>query len=475
MTATLTEPAAAATTAPDTTPPPAAPAPGTDVAVADVSRGAMIGASLSAKLRYAETLSDSGLLPVAYRGKPANVLVATEFGIMLGIAPMAAINGIHIIEGKPTISPALMTALVRKAGHKVRIRKTGTVAGGDIACTVQIIRSDDPDFVFEATWDLERAERAGLCRVEQSPDGRTRVIATDSKNRPAPWQKYTEAMLQARATGEVAREAAEDCLCGVHYTPEELGMWVDEDGVIVQQEADPITDVDLIGEVENAKVAGLTARSRQPMLDLYQRFGGDRLEATVLTVTGPDGTETLINAKEYVVQAGKDLVAAIEALADTTGATSTDQPTMEPAGPPPVSTAVEDVVDAEVVDAFPNDTPAATTDAPGETPAAAPRERNDVRDRALLRDELKGHAGILGKQPSIYTKPLLTLTGAATIADVSVADMAAWTITERRPQIVNALRGKGQATRAERLAAQPAEPIVWADVMADGREDSPRP
>lgn len=44
---------------------------------------------LSERLRYAEALAQSGLLPGAYRGRPANVLVAIETGHMLGIADRA--------------------------------------------------------------------------------------------------------------------------------------------------------------------------------------------------------------------------------------------------------------------------------------------------------------------------------------------------------------------------------------------------
>src|SRR5580704_2918457 len=103
-------------------------------------------AAIPAKLQYAHELAASGLLPSAYRKQPANVLWAVEYGEMLGLPPMAAMTGVHVIEGKPTASAGLISALVRRAGHKLRVRGDGKSA------VCQIIRADDPDYVFEVTW-----------------------------------------------------------------------------------------------------------------------------------------------------------------------------------------------------------------------------------------------------------------------------------------------------------------------------------
>lgn len=179
-------------------------------------------ASLSEKIQYARTLADSGLLPSQYRKQPSNVLYAIEYGETVGISTMAAVTGVHVIEGKPTASAALISGLVRRAGHKLRVR------GDDRQARAIIIRSDDPDFEFEAVWTVDRAVQAGLCSLR---DGRP--YARDSKGRPLPWEKFTAAMLKARAITEVGRDACEEVLFGLHYTPEELGAHVDEAGTPV--------------------------------------------------------------------------------------------------------------------------------------------------------------------------------------------------------------------------------------------------
>jgi hypothetical protein len=175
------------------------------------------GGGLPAKLQYAKFLATAGMLPAQYRDRPGNILWAIEYGEMLGIPPMAAITGVHVIEGKPSASAGLISALVRRAGHKLR------VSGDDRRATAEIIRADDPDFVYRVEWTLDRARQAGLTSKDV-------------------WKKYTAAMLKARAVTEVARDACEEALMGMHYTPEELGADVDSDGVPVRN-APPVVPV----------------------------------------------------------------------------------------------------------------------------------------------------------------------------------------------------------------------------------------
>jgi hypothetical protein len=167
-----------------------------------------LAAALPAKVQYAKALADSGLLPKQYQNWPANVLWAMEYGEMLGLSPMAAITGVHVIEGKPSASAGLISALVRRAGHKLRVR------GDAKSATCQIVRADDPDYTFEVTFTMEDAKVAGLTGKSV-------------------WKQYGPSMLKARAITQCARDACEEALFGLHYTPEELGAEVDEEGEVV--------------------------------------------------------------------------------------------------------------------------------------------------------------------------------------------------------------------------------------------------
>lgn len=190
-------------------------------------------ANLDGAVRFAQLLSDADLLPRQFVGRPANVLYAVEYGRTLGITPVAAITGIHVIEGKPSASSGLIGALVRKAGHKLRVKSDGKTWA-----TAQIVRADDPDFTYECTWDLERAAQASLCEIKNG-----KPWARDRNGKPTAWEKYTAAMLKARAITEVARDACEDVLFGLHYTPEELGAQVNAEGEPVEAEVQQLRRV----------------------------------------------------------------------------------------------------------------------------------------------------------------------------------------------------------------------------------------
>lgn len=178
-------------------------------------------AEMDTMLRFAKALADGNLLPRSYQKNPANILYAMEYARTLGITPVAAMMGVHVIDGKPTASSALISALVRRAGHKLRVTGNGTSA------TATITRADDPDFTFTATWDLDRAKIANLTGK-------------------AVWKNYPAAMLKARAITEVARDACQEALFGLLYTPEELGATVDADGnPIISTQGEVI-----MGEVE---------------------------------------------------------------------------------------------------------------------------------------------------------------------------------------------------------------------------------
>lgn len=253
-------------------------------------------ASLPEKMQYARALAESGMLPSQYRKQPANLLYALEYAESLGLHPMAAITGIHVIEGKPSASSALISALVRRAGHKLRVR------GNDQEAVAQIIRADDPDFTFEARWTMARAEQAGLAR------------------KPV-WKNYPAAMLKARAITEVARDACEEALSGMHYTPEELGANVDAEGVPVDAEVQQLrrvqpgeadawatpgpqqSDDSIPPEQAHADVAG-TTNDRGVVQELYRQAHAAGLLAATVKV----GAETQ-ELGAYLIARGQELAA----------------------------------------------------------------------------------------------------------------------------------------------------------------------
>lgn len=217
---------------------------GSEVAVVTPAQRNVQRMTLNAKLRYVAELSHAELLPAQYRKKPANLLYAVEFGEMVGLShPLAAVLGVHVIDGKPTASPALMSALVRAAGHRLRVKSWKDEAG-QLRAKAWLTRKDDPEFTYEVEWDVDRAVMAEL--VEVLPDGKLLAVVEkrsgDSdaeharKRRKSSWTRYPQNMLSHRCIGEVCRLACEDVLLGLNWTPDEFGAFVDENGNVIEGE-----------------------------------------------------------------------------------------------------------------------------------------------------------------------------------------------------------------------------------------------
>lgn len=152
------------------------------------------------QMQYAKTVCQGSLVPSAYRGQPANVLIAMDFGRSMGLSPAESLYRITVISGRPSASAELIAANVRRAGHRLRVKKDNKAR----RVTCEIVRKDDPDFTFTATWDMAKAQQANLSNKEN-------------------WKKYPMAMLTARSITECARDACPEALYGVIYTGEELG------------------------------------------------------------------------------------------------------------------------------------------------------------------------------------------------------------------------------------------------------------
>lgn len=148
------------------------------------------------------------------------VLAVTEVARMLGFHPLAGLMGVYIIEGKPSLSAAIMSAKIRTAGHRLRLGVAGNLGDLSLMGWATLTRKDDPDFEYRVEWTLFDAAQAGLGSV----------AGGKWSSKKDNWDKYPRAMLKARAVAEVIREAAEDELMGAAYLPDELGANTDADG-----------------------------------------------------------------------------------------------------------------------------------------------------------------------------------------------------------------------------------------------------
>lgn len=144
----------------------------------------------------------------------SQALVKMLAGREMGMGPIAALAGIHIIEGKPTASANAIAANVKRSGrYDYRV-----VRRDDEACVLAWFEGGEQ--VGESSFTAEDAKRAGLAGK-------------------ANWAKFPRAMLFARALTEGVRVYCPDAAGGVIYTPEELApdRIVTEDGAPVAVES----------------------------------------------------------------------------------------------------------------------------------------------------------------------------------------------------------------------------------------------
>lgn len=64
---------------------------------------------------WATTILDSGLLP-SNINTPEEVITIVQHGKELGLTPHIALNNIHVIQGRPTMSSAILGALLKRRG-----------------------------------------------------------------------------------------------------------------------------------------------------------------------------------------------------------------------------------------------------------------------------------------------------------------------------------------------------------------------
>jgi hypothetical protein len=130
-------------------------------------------------------------------------MVAILHGLEVGLAPLAALQRIAIIEGRPTIWGDGALALVRASGLADLIEEWSEGSGPADWCAICRVRRKGDPHPIERRFSVEDARRADLW------------------GRPGPWQRYPLRMLQMRARAFALRDAFADVLGGL-YLREEL-------------------------------------------------------------------------------------------------------------------------------------------------------------------------------------------------------------------------------------------------------------
>jgi hypothetical protein len=184
----------------------------------------------------AESLVKTGFLPQAIK-TPEQALAIILTGRELGIPAMTALNGINVIQGKPTISPQLMLGLIERSGQLDNIK---------------IDMSDE-----EVSVTMKRKGRSAHTEVFGWEQAKAMQLVSKDN-----YRKQATTMFKWRAVSACARVVFPDVLLGL-YTHEELApdATYNEDGEfvdsiaqnVVESQSEVVIEAELVEEPKPAK------------------------------------------------------------------------------------------------------------------------------------------------------------------------------------------------------------------------------
>src|SRR6185312_14669440 len=128
--------------------------------------------------------------------------VAVLHGLELGLTPMAALQRIAVVNGRPTIWGDGAMALVRGSGACEYVKETIAGEGDKRTALCEAKRRGEP-VPITRSFSVSDAKKAGLWAKQ------------------GPWQQFPDRMLQMRARAFCLRDGFADVLGGL-YLKEEL-------------------------------------------------------------------------------------------------------------------------------------------------------------------------------------------------------------------------------------------------------------
>lgn len=140
----------------------------------------------------AKIFAESGMF--ADTRQAAQAFVKIQAGAEMGIMPFAAMAGVHIIKGKPSIGAGIMASRVKASGkYDYRV-----VQQDDKSCVIDFYQGKD--CIGRSSFTIEDARKAGTQNLE----------------------KFARNMLFARAISNGVKWYCPDVFSCTVYTPEEL-------------------------------------------------------------------------------------------------------------------------------------------------------------------------------------------------------------------------------------------------------------
>ena len=172
-------------------------------------------------MEMAEFLSKSTVIPISYQNRPENILICVDLASRMGLSPLAVMQNLYIIQGKPSFSGQAIASLIRSSGQfsNVEVNFVGEEGKDSWGCYVSAERNGKT--LKGATVTMKMAHAEGW-----------------SKKSGSKWLTMPEIMLTYRAYTFFGRQFAPELMMGLHAV-EEL-----EDIGIVQEKSKVVNPFD---------------------------------------------------------------------------------------------------------------------------------------------------------------------------------------------------------------------------------------
>ncbi|MET0332584.1 MAG: hypothetical protein ABW154_14260 [Dyella sp.] len=151
-------------------------------------------------LTFCDYLADSDLVPKDFKGKPANCLIAIQWGAELGLKPLQALQNLAIINGRPALWGDAVIALVRSSPLCEYIAE----ADDGKTATCRVKRRGEAEAIRQ--FSMDDAKAAGL------------------QGKSGPWTQYPQRMRQMRARAFALRDVFPDVLRGMPIAEEVMDI-----------------------------------------------------------------------------------------------------------------------------------------------------------------------------------------------------------------------------------------------------------
>ena len=170
----------------------------------------LTASNMQQAMQIAEMLAKSTLVPKAYQGAPANVLVAMAYGDSFGMQPLQAMQSVAVVNGMPGLYGDGLLAVCKSSPEWEWMSET--IEGETATCTAK--RRGEPEVT--ATFSVADAKRAQLW------------------GKQGPWTQYPQRMLAMRARSFCLRNLYADILRGMRSAEELADVATEQPAVTVE-------------------------------------------------------------------------------------------------------------------------------------------------------------------------------------------------------------------------------------------------